>query len=89
MPVRVGRIRGNATRAPRIVIHSIGSDGMEVNREILSLEEAGRLIQSIRRAIASMPPSNLESEIRKLEDRTLSRWENEGGSVAHVVDIAG
>lgn len=81
MPVRVGRIKGSASRPPRIVIHCVGSDGMEVNREILSLSEAERLIEAVRRSIASLPPSSLDAEVRKLDDRTLSRWENEGGSV--------
>jgi hypothetical protein len=60
MPVLVGRIRGDASSAPEIVIHSVGSDGMETNRDILSLAEAERLILSIRRAISSSRPETVK-----------------------------
>jgi hypothetical protein len=53
MPVLVSRIRGDASSASEIVIHSVGSDGMETNREILSLAEAKRLTRSVRGAISS------------------------------------
>ena len=56
MPVLIGRIRGDASRASEIVIHSVGSDGMETNRDFLSLAEAERLILSVRRAIGSSRP---------------------------------
>ena len=60
MPVLVGRIRGDASRAPEIVIHSVGSGGMETNRDILSLAEAERLILSVRRAISSSRPETVK-----------------------------
>jgi hypothetical protein len=60
MPVLVGRIRGDASRASEIVIHSVGSDGMETNRDILSLAEAERLILSVRRAISSSRPETVK-----------------------------
>ena len=60
MPVLVGRIRGDASRASEIVIRSVGSDGMETNRDFLSLAEAERLIRSVRRAIGSSRPKTVE-----------------------------
>ena len=60
MPVLVGRIRGDASRASEIVIHSVGSDGMETNRDFLSLAEAERLILSVRRAISSSRPETVK-----------------------------
>ena len=59
MPVLVGRIRGDASRASEIVIYSVGSDGMETNRDILSLAEAERLILSVRRAISLSRPETV------------------------------
>jgi hypothetical protein len=59
MPVLVGRIRGDASSAPEIVIYSVGSDGMEASRNILSLVEAERLILSVRRAISASRPETM------------------------------
>jgi hypothetical protein len=51
MRVRVGTMSGDAGSAPEIVIYSVGPDGMETNREFLSVAEAERHIVSVRQAI--------------------------------------
>ena len=51
--------RGDASSAPEIVIYSVGSDGMEASRDILSLDEAERLILSVRRAISASRPETV------------------------------
>jgi hypothetical protein len=83
MPVLVGRIRGDASRAPEIVIHSVGSDGMETNRDILSLAEAERLILSVRRAIGSSRPETVKVRARAGSEVAALQWQ--GGST--MIDI--
>jgi hypothetical protein len=51
MRVRVGTMSGDAGSALEIVIYSVGPDGMETNREFLSVAEAERHIVSVRQAI--------------------------------------
>lgn len=51
MSVRVSRISGDASGAPKIVVHSVGSDGMEASRVILSMAEAERHMLALQRAI--------------------------------------
>ena len=78
MPVLVGRIRGDASRASEIVIHSVGSDGMETNRDILSLAEAERLILSVRRAIGSSRPRTVRVRAMDGIEAATPQWQ--GGS---------
>lgn len=79
MPVLVGRIRGDASSVPEIVILSVGSDGTETNRDVLSLTEAEHLILSIRRAISASRPEPVRVGHRPaLERRRTLRWQ--GGS---------
>src|SRR5690349_17577011 len=78
MPVLVGRIRGDASRASEIVIHSVGSDGMETNREILSLAEAERLILSVRQAISSSRPEAVK--VRVADGDEAATLQRQGGS---------
>lgn len=51
MRISTSRSRSNGRKAPRIVIHSLGSDGMEACRVVLSITDAERLMTSIQRAI--------------------------------------
>jgi hypothetical protein len=78
MPLLVSRIKCDASGAIEIVIHSVGSDGMETNRDILSLAEAERLIQSIRRAIRSSRPGAANVGHRPGHGAATPRWQ--GGS---------
>jgi hypothetical protein len=83
MPVLVGRIRGDASRASEIVIHSVGSDGMETNRDFLSVVEAERLILSVRRAISSSRPETVK--VRSPAGTEVAALQWQGGST--MIDI--
>src|SRR5262245_29565468 len=69
MPVRVGTMRGDAGSAPEIVIYSVGSDGMETNREFLSVAAAERHIVSVRRAIELSRAEALRADNRPARGR--------------------
>ena len=84
MPVLVGRIKGDASRASEIVIHSVASDGMETNRNILSLAEAERLILSVRRAINSSRPETVRVGPSAGTGAANLRWQ--GGSTMIGID---
>lgn len=84
MPVLVGRIRGDASSASEIVIHSVGSDGMETNRDILSMAEAERLMLSVRRAISLCRPETVKVGPSAGTGAGTLRWH--GGSTMIGID---
>lgn len=59
MPLLVSEFRGGSA-APEIVIRSIGPDGMETNRDFLTLEQAERHVVAVRRAIERSRASAFE-----------------------------